>query len=267
MGGTLRACVVQAAATIRLARSEARANRLQQRVLDLERAVRTATAKGGGGCIGGAVVVPPLLGSHKVGDKDPSGGGLAYIGVGARMRLDEAAGRIRKLQREVLGLRERNVELLQENAQLEETRARLKNRQNEMGRKHAEDTAWYEPRITGLEETIATTGRAFDALSLDVELMGGMYRKSCEQLNAKVCAVSALTEERNLLAKKLTESVTMASALRDECRRKDRVIMRVMASRHSLAQADKQGERVMTEKDAALARKTEQHAEMVKSRT
>ena len=54
----------------------------------------------------------------------------------------------------------------------------------------------------------------------------------------------------------------MCAALRDECRRKDRVITRVMASRHSLAQADKKGARAINEKDAALRRKTEEHAEM-----
>ena len=54
----------------------------------------------------------------------------------------------------------------------------------------------------------------------------------------------------------------MCAALRDECRRKDRVITRVMASRHSLAQADKQGARAINAKDAALRKKTEEHAEM-----
>eukprot|EP00516_Mucochytrium_quahogii_P006540 CAMPEP_0203751170 /NCGR_PEP_ID=MMETSP0098-20131031/5282_1 /ASSEMBLY_ACC=CAM_ASM_000208 /TAXON_ID=96639 /ORGANISM=" , Strain NY0313808BC1" /LENGTH=340 /DNA_ID=CAMNT_0050640767 /DNA_START=45 /DNA_END=1067 /DNA_ORIENTATION=+ len=172
--------------------------------------------------------------------------------------VEEFRQKFIKVQHELSESQKRSTSLILENGQLRDTLSKARSDLNKARYKHSKETAWFQPKLATLEEMVITTATAFDHMSMDVELLTGMYTKLCDQVVGQEDNVKLLRDERDLLSDKLRKLIKLMQDVRTENRRKEKIINALMATRHEMTKTvkDSKLKMIRLENEASVSEKS-----------
>jgi len=161
--------------------------------------------------------------------KNPVPTGTANV-----LRLEETKQRMTKLYGEFESVSAQNGKLVVLNGQLKDDLSKAIENLATLKLDHQMESHWFRPRIDALEKTVISTGRTFEGLALDLELLTQMYISVYEELEHSNSQLTSMSEEQASLCSKFKTLIKKMQVIRTENSKKEKVVTALMAVRQSM---------------------------------
>ena len=120
---------------------------------------------------------------------------------------------------------------------LHEKNLETETKMNEQSKTFQEKTKWFGPHVEHLESSVESTGRSYQKLETDVQLLSIMYKDALRHLDTSKRQVRNVEAERDLMSSKLQELIKKLQMSRQEERRKDAIARKTMMARRTALEA------------------------------
>jgi hypothetical protein len=169
-----------------------------------------------------------------------AGGGGGDSGQSAASITVQLRGEQRRnkaLERDLKGAWEARAATEGELDRLGQALASAHARVEEQRREYAARTAWFDPHVAALEQSVASTLKSYGKLETDVQLLSILYQDALKDVDEARRKQRAVVEERDLMGRKLSETIKKLQISKREERRKDMIARKMMLARRTAIDA------------------------------
>ena len=171
--------------------------------------------------------------SHRTGDGSSNGQSTASLLV----QLNGEQRRNEALHRDLNGAWEAKAEMEGEIKQLKRALGAANARIGEQRREFEARTQWFDPHVKSLEESVEFTLHSYKKLETDVQLLSILYKDSLKDVEEARRKTREVTEERDLMGRKLSDVIKKLQISKREERRKDMIARKMMMARRTAIDA------------------------------
>ena len=159
------------------------------------------------------------------------GAASLQVQLRAEKRRSKVLERDLQIQWELHAKKDSSIQSYKENIQIMDTKM------NEAINEFNEKTKWFGPHVEHLESSVESTGRSYQKLETDVQLLSIMYKDALRDLEKAQRKQRVVEKERDLMSSKLSELIKKLQISRSEERRKDAIARKTMIARRTALEA------------------------------